>query len=389
MNENLKIGIITILKVNNYGAELQAFALQKKIELLGFNAEIIDYLYYKNKKHRKEKISRPFVKIGLIKSLKEYFYPIKTVIKEFRSRKYVNRRNYRFKLFHDTYTRLSPKTFFSYSELYDAKLDYDVYMVGSDQVWNPFTNTSLSPYFLTFAPEGKLKISYASSFGVSIIPNDVIDKYQRFLSEFDYLSVRENKGVEIIRNISGKNALQVLDPTLLLTQEDWDKYAAKIEKLPSGYVLIYDLKESNYLTDLAKYIAKCLDCQIVRICKAAIPEDKPDELMINIVDAGPSEFLGIFGAANFVVTNSFHGTAFAINYNKKFYSVISSKKDNNSRIESLVNLLYLQDCLVHEGDDFEKLKNINIDYALVSKLLDEEKDKSVQFLLSSINNKYQ
>ena len=132
----MKIGIITILKVNNYGAELQAYALQRVLNLLGYDAEIIDYLFYKNPQHKKTIRSKPNFRFGIKKIFVERLYPIYVKIKMFLNSKNENVRKQRFALFHKKNTRLS-KTYKTIDELFEAKMDYDIYMVGSDQVWNP------------------------------------------------------------------------------------------------------------------------------------------------------------------------------------------------------------------------------------------------------------
>lgn len=212
------IGIITIAQVNNYGAELQALALQKKLCLMGYDAEIINYLFYKHKKHKKEKCSMPFYPYPLKNRIKEWFLPIYESIKSIPYKKANEKRKEGFVSFHKRNTRFSKKCFFSYSELYNDPPIYDVYCVGSDQVWNPRCYTNLNPYFVSFAPEGKKKISYASSFGVNELPESAKKQYRKLLQGLDSISVREDVGVEIVKNISGRNATKVVDPTLLLTK---------------------------------------------------------------------------------------------------------------------------------------------------------------------------
>lgn len=384
MPDKLKIGIITILKVNNYGAELQALALQRKLNILGYDAEIIDYLFYKNKDHKREAVSQPFTRLSLSRKVKEFLYPVKVCISTYSFRKDKKRREEKFDEFHQKHTQLSKKTYCKYSDLYKEAFSYDVYIVGSDQVWNPYSNTSLNPYFLTFAPSQKVKISYASSFGVSTLPEEVKDKYRELLNGLDHLSVRESKGVEIIKEITGRDSVHVLDPTLLLDKKEWDNLSDTLEGIPEKYILLYVLHPSTYITELAKVMSEKYGYKIVRICREAVAEDA-DSSIINIIDAGPGEFLYLFSHASFVLTNSFHGTAFSVNFEKPFFSVVSSKKNNNSRLESLLNLLHLQDRLVVDGTPIENLKLEPFDYTEASALLTAERAKSVSYLTSSIN----
>lgn len=386
MPGKLKIGVITIVKVNNYGAELQAFALQEKLNTLGYDSEIIDYLFYKNRGHKKEKISKSFTSLGLSRRLKEFLYPIKVFLNTYSYRKDKKIRESKFDEFHQKNTNFSLKTYCKYSELYNEQPNYDVYIVGSDQVWNPYSNTSLNPYFLTFAPKDKLKISYASSFGVSSIPQEVTSQYKLLLNNIDFLSVREKQGCNIIKEITGRDSKHVLDPTLLLNAKEWDKCSENLDGLPNKYILLYVLKESNYITEVARALAKQYDYKIVRICREAVAEDK-DGSIINIIDAGPGEFLYLFSNAAFVLTNSFHGTAFSVNYQKPFFSVVSSKKNNNSRLESLLNLLKLEERLIVESTSIDSLPSIQLNYSEASEILEKEREKSVSFLQDSINHK--
>lgn len=378
-----KIGIITIVKVNNYGSELQAFALQKKLNDLGFQAEIIDYLYYKHKDHKRTLRSKPWLPIGFKNKVKELLYPLYYSIKSLSNRQIKKRREQNFKDFHKSFTNFS-KNYHSIDELYHAKMDYDIYMVGSDQVWNPRTYTNLDPYFLTFSPPGKKRISYASSFGVADIPTLSVPFYKERLDKFDSISVREDQAVALVKKISGKQATHVLDPTLLLSKSDWQK-VSKAPDFDEKFILMYILSTSKFALELARFISNKTGWKIIRICKEAAIEDSNPEI-INVVDAGPGEFLGWMINASFVITNSFHGTAFSVNFNKPFYTITNIHKSNNSRQQSLLRLLELENRIINEGDPMPDLKNINIDFSKTKLHLELERNKSVSFLINSINS---
>lgn len=377
-----KIGIITILKVNNYGAELQAYATQRVLNNLGWNAEIIDYLFYKNPGFKKTPMSKPLFAMGYNKRIREWLYPIITRLKELKVAKASKKRKERFAQFHTNHTALS-RTFCSMDDLYHAKLGYDVYLVGSDQVWNPGVYSSLEPYFLTFAPRGKKRISYASSFGVSEIPQIVKPFYKKYLSEFSAISVRENTGVDLINSLTGKEAQWVLDPTLLLTANDWMQVCSDCYEALPPFVLIYELTPCPYITELATYISKEKALKVVRICKSAAKEDKRDSVL-DITDAGPAEFLELFSKASYIVTNSFHGTAFSINFEKPFYTVIPDRKNNNSRQLSLLEMVGLKDRMIVENAGLPDFEN-DIDYHQVAKKLAREREQSIMFLKNAID----
>lgn len=377
----MKIGIITILKVNNYGAELQAYATQAFLKKIGHDAEIIDYLFYKNPQHIRTKLSAAKFRFPLKQILAEHIYPILQKIKMIPYRASDKIRTERFYNFHLKNTSLS-KTYYTIDSLYADTMDYDVYLTGSDQVWNPYIYSSLAPYFLDFAPEGKKKIAYASSFGVSQIPAHAKTYYSMQLKKYTAIGVREKNAVKIISDLANMTSEWVIDPTLILSKEEWLKVAEPVKNIPNTFVLIYELTPCPYIIKLAKYIAQKANLQIVRLCKSAIKEDK-DKSIIDITDAGPGEFLSIFDRAKFIVTNSFHGTAFSINFNKLFYTVITKRKQNNSRQKSLLELFSLQNRLLLEDASFPDIQE-GIDYQHVNDVLSSEKEKAIKFITKYI-----
>lgn len=382
----MRIGIITILKVNNYGAELQAYATQAVLHRLGHDAEIIDYLFYKNPEHEATELSKPVFKFGWKKRIAEWLYPKLEKLKTGKNSEYQRRRTERFEQFHRTNTRMS-RTYKTVDDLYMNASDYDIYMTGSDQVWNPGIYSSLEPYLLTFAPKGKKRITYASSFGVSKLPEKCVPFYAERLKCMDAIGVREEQAVQLVKEVSGKKAEWVLDPTLLLNAADWRRIAEKTDVPEGGYILLYELTPCPYIKKLALYLSGLLKGKtIVRICKQAVREDEEADI-INITDAGPAEFLYLFSKASMVITNSFHGTAFSINFQRPFYTVLPLRKQNNSRQRSLLKLFGLADRLLVEGDSFPEATELMIDYTSVDNILVRERAKSIHFLEESVNGK--
>lgn len=382
MNE--KIGIITILKVNNYGAELQAYATQKVLQLMGYDAEIIDYLFYKNPHHRRTRMSAPTAKMSLKKHLEERLFPIIAHWKSRHFRVAQNVRIAKFEQFHNKNTRMSV-CYDSLDKLKAAKLDYDVLLTGSDQVWNPGIYSSLDPYFLRFGDEKIRRVAYASSFGVASVPKDVKQYYKDALQRYSAIGVREDKAVGLVNTLSGMDATLVLDPTLLLGREQWLNVAKSVIGLPNQpYVLIYELSNIPYLKQVAQHVSSQTGMPIVRICKNASPEDKEAEI-INIIDAGPAEFLYLFDKAGFVVTNSFHGTAFSINFCKQFYTIIPKDKSNNSRQKSILKLMDCEERMLVEGSPMPEINTLNMK-PVMEKLVGE-REKSINFLKRAIDGK--
>ena len=377
-----KIGIITILKVNNYGAELQAYATQKVLQLMGYDAEIIDYPFYKNPRHKRTKMSRPTARMSLKKHLEEMLFPIVAQWKARNYRDLQRVRNAKFERFHDENTKQS-ECYDMIDKLKSAKLDYDVLMTGSDQVWNPGIYSSLDPYLLKFGDENIKRLAYSASFGVSQVPDDVRNYYKEALKCYSAIGVREDNAVNLVKSLSGKDATLVLDPTLLLDKEQWMKVAQPVEGLPDKpYVLIYELSDIPYIKQLAMYISEKTGMPIVRICKNASPEDKEDEIL-NIIDAGPAEFLYLFDKAGYVVTNSFHGTAFSVNFGKQFYTVIPLGKSNNSRQKSILKLMGCEERMLTEGSEMPAIERL--DTNRIVERLEEERQKSINFLKNAID----
>ena len=270
--------------------------------------------------------------------------------------------------------------------LYKDCPQYDVYMVGSDQVWNPHTSSSIEPYFLTFAPQEKKKIAYASSFGVSEIPESLNERFQKLLNGLNRISVREQSGVTLVEKLTDKKAYLVLDPTLLLDKTDWNKVMKQYPNMPQKYILIYQLSKSQAIVDLALRIGKCYNLKVYRICKRAYANTH-NEGIINITDAGPAEFLSLIYHSTFMITNSFHGTAFSINFNIPFYSIISAKKTNNSRLESLLHITQLHSRLLKDDTPIDSIDiSDKIDYTMANKLLESYRKQSINYLTDSIEN---
>lgn len=380
-----RIGIITIQKVDNYGAELQAYALFYGLKQKEYDVEIIDYLYVKHPNHIAEKISKPYavfpksqwIKWKIIRFL-YLFFPL------FRNRQY-KLRMFRFKKFYDE-IKFS-RTYRSYSELYNEKFDYDVFIVGSDQVWNPSTMSSLDPFFLTFAPKDSIKISYASSFGVSKIDENLKDKYKLGINNLTNVSCRESTGIQLIKELTGKNASLVLDPTLLLTKFDWIKMAKPYndEIKSNKYILIYTVNNDKEIIKFAQRLKNETGWVIYQIRTRHISK-KNKNVDLNIFDAGPSEFVDLILNAEFVLTNSFHGSIFPILLERPFYTILSHESKNNSRQEGLLKLLSLENRLLYENDNLDKIElKLEINFKNTIEKLDEARKLSWIYLESSIS----
>ena len=294
-------------------------------------------------------------------------------------------RNRRFEEFHAKYNRLTKTVYPSVKSLYDADFDYDVLCIGSDQVWNYMKGYSLEPFFACFDKRNTKKITYASSIGLSSLSEEAEKVFKKELSGFSSISVREQQASELLESILNRKIKVVLDPTLILNKQEWLE-VANFDMCPKEkYLLVYivTIKPCNHVLTLARHIAKQRNLKIVRICRDAYPEHSGSDVD-EILTAGPSDFVGLFSKAEFIVTNSFHGTVFSINFSKPFYSVIKSHHSTNSRLTSILKKLGLEDRIVPVGSALPNVSDI--DYALPSVKLEEERKHSIKYISEALSN---
>ena len=234
-----------------------------------------------------------------------------------------------------------------------------------------------------FAPEGKKKLAYASSFGVTSIAPPYKTKFCELLNNLDHISVRESAGVNIVKEVSGKHAELVLDPTLLLNRDEWKQCGSGINPNNGKYVLIYEVHPSEKIQQMAMDYAQKNDMPVYRVGVRGIFNWKTKGI-INLVDIGPADFVSLFENATIVFTNSFHGTAFSVNLAKDFYTVLSRAGKKNSRMTSLLSILELESRIVYQEDN-SVVNYSSYDKNKTQELLQKERDKSVRYLVESIN----
>lgn len=379
----MKIGILTILNVNNYGAELQCCALYRKLHEMGYDAEVVNYLFGIHPEHRLKGEKRT-VPIPFIQDVKVRMLPIVQNLFCLFHQKNKRIRNGRFEEFHRKYNRLTGKVYPSVKSLYDASFDYDVICIGSDQVWNYMKGYSLEPFFACFDKNGTKKISYASSIGLSAISKEAEDAFKKGLSGFSYISVREQQAADMLGNLLHRDIDVVLDPTLILDHQEWLE-VANFDMCPKEkYILVYivTIKPCDYVLTLARHIAKQRNLKIVRICRDAYPERSGNDVQ-EILTAGPSDFVGLFARAEFVVTNSFHGTVFSVNFSKPFYSVIKNRYSTNSRLTSILQKLKLEDRIIPVNSRLPEITDI--DYTQPAANLKEERLHSLEYIRKALS----
>lgn len=377
-NKEKKIGIITIHRIYNYGSVLQAYALQEVISKLGFGVEIIDYLY-PNSSHQNLVMDESLntYKEDFKGKLCRLFFKAAFALQLFRQHKNIQN-------FIKLYLKLTPMQYRTPEELEKNISTYDVYVTGSDQIWNPRYTGGDASFFFGFMKSVK-KVSYSSSFGISNIPKQYRSKYSGYLRDFSSISVREKSGISIVRNLINREAKLVLDPTLLLDVSTWNKIAA-FPKNKGKYILCYFLNYTfnafPYADDLAEFVSEETKLPLVHVARP--PQKLMNRHSSFIVSASPEEFLGLVSNAELVLTTSFHGTAFAINYNKPVYAIVQSQTSTDSRLVDLMQSVGLSSRILCMGDSFPHKREFFDMPASVADRLKALRKDSLNYLYSAL-----
>lgn len=367
-NKKKRVGIVTIHMINNYGAVLQAYALNYYLNALGFDAETIDFRTYR-----------------VAMSYKYFMRPMKhpmNIIRNIDTLIHLRKlkcRNERVKGFINDNIRLSKDVYYSNADLAKADLDYDYYICGSDQIWNTFCKNYDDAFLLAFAKDKGVRLSYAASMGMSSVHPDLVSKFHEELSDFSALSVREQNAVDVISSISGKETVQVMDPVFLLSSEQWQKVMRDDKKIKKPYIFFYSVHGgSSEMRDYVKSVSKRYKLPVVVVDKNLREWLYPN---IKRYDAGPAEFISLLGGAKYVFTNSFHGSALSIILKKSFQVFVHGTPEQGtaSRIYSLMDTLGLADRIVFREGDPESMGK-EIDWTAVESKLSPMINYSKAFL---------
>lgn len=362
-----KIRVVTFHYAHNYGAMLQAYALQKKIERCQKEIEIkfIDY--------RKKSIVNLYkVFIPLRKNI------IKWVVENYNTLKYYDLKKLRYNVFNDF---LNCKLHLTnavrnINEIENA----DVYITGSDQVWNPDIVGEVSDiYTLNFGDDKIKRISYAASIGSSKIEEKYKADYKNKLERLDYISVREEDAKKALEEIIDKPIEVVLDPTLLLTENEWNEKIQDCKREKENYILAYVVEEDEEYTKIVNYLSEKTGLKVIHFEK----RDKYKNVLRSAYTDGPLEFVNLLKNAEYVIATSFHATVFSIIFHKKFFIV--PHKKTGSRVTNLLKKLGINNRVVHTLNDFEKIDyNFETDWNLVEEKLEQERRKSIDWLNKAI-----
>lgn len=332
----MKIKTITCHDVYNHGASLQAYALQTYLESLGHDVEIIDYKPpYLSGHYNLWAVCNPAYDKPILKQA--------YLLAKLPGRLCSLRRKKAFDMFTQRYLKLT-RCYNSYEELESDIPEADVYIAGSDQIWNTlFPNGRDKAFYLAFAPKDKLKMSYAASFSTPDVKNEYRPFVRQMLKNLDRVSVREKSSLPLLASLGRSDGIAVCDPVFLLSKEEW-KALLPNSKKKENYLLVYDTECSKALKTIAEEIAKRKQLAIYNVSAFRFGYAKE-----NCPNAGPLDFLNMIDEASYVVSNSFHATAFSLIFEKDF-CVVNRSEDINERMQSLLESYGILNRLVKLDD---------------------------------------
>ena len=362
------INVITRHAPTNYGSLLQAIATQRVIMNLGHECRIINYIpkcetgvrMAITQLEQKTKWKRNPIKKAIYLMVAEP----ETLLME---RKFLAMRK--------KYLLMGPycTTTGELKKLYAEKKD-EVFLTGSDQVWGPISTGHYDPtYFLDFVPKSSRKLAFAASFGKAIFDEQTLKEYRVLLKKYDSLAVRENVAVELLKKMD-ISAKQVLDPTLLMDADAWSEYVKPMKK-PEKYVLVYQIHANSDLDHYAVKFAEKAELPLLRV-SPLLHQAKRSGKFVYCPDI--SGFLDLVKNATYMVTDSFHGTAFAINFNTQFVEVLPNT-GTSSRNQSILELTGLTDRIVRDLNDFSYIDQ-EIDFKEANEKIGTSRIESIRIL---------
>ena len=383
------IGVCIKYYNENYGGMLQAYATTQLLAKMGLDYELIRY---------KKKITL----LGVFKSIPRCFNGVlqhekKDLIQKKLSKvlhtNFKKNDDIRMKAFHEfsnnNFKKVSP-IFYGMDALKKGASKYSAVVSGSDQLWSP-SGLPTNFYNLMFVPDTTRKITIASSFGVKDIPWYQKERTIQFLRRIDYISMREIRGSEIVKELVGKEVPTILDPVMLFSADEWRKMIKPEKTYDEPYIFAYFLGKNQRYRQEVKHAAEKLGCKIIAV-RHADRYVKEDETFGDYApyDVDPAKFLNLLRNSSYVCTDSFHASVFAIINHLPFivFNRFSnnSKSSKNSRIDSLCDMLKIDDCRFKENISLEKQLSVDIDYKAVDQRIEQLKTKTFDYLNVAFKN---
>lgn len=384
------VGIITIHNCqNNYGGALQCFALYRYLQIQGYSVEVID-LHRPNNADYVDSVRFRNMRCrigirGLAKGWIKELLGIRRLHNPVFHPNWNPRAGERFTAFNSLVKMSAPYCYIP--DLYRNPPQYDIYITGSDQLWNPDQPYCLEPYFLTFVKNKKaIKLSYGTSIGLSEISRKEKAIFRDWLSSYDVISVREHQASRMLEEITHQTIHRVPDPTFLLDSEEWLQMAIA-PQTKQDYVLIFNLGQNEQIIQAGIRIAQELNLKL-KVIDQNYSFSKNPKVEV-IADAGPLEFIGLIRDARLVLTNSFHCSVFSIitgTYN--FYTYIAPDSNRGSRIVDLLDTFQLSDHIIHSMDTIpsaRQLSELKLDLRQISTIMKKEQQIGREFLKDAMS----
>lgn len=357
-----RVGIITFHYAYNYGSVLQTYALQHKVEKMGYSVKIINYVFdydfeqykmFRTKLYKKQKKS--FVADVV------YFFP-----------NFKRRSSFK-KFARDTFY-LTDKIYHHSEQLKELNKDFDIFICGSDQIWNfKCTNGIESAYFLRFAAQDKIKIAYAPSISHLQFEPELTLSLSEYINYLDLISIREKSTLNILKTVTDRRIEVVLDPTLLLDPEEYFNIMSSQKDF--HYIFVYELEGNTSLETYAHILSSQTGLKIVYISKK---KKKVYGAAKKLYGITPNDFLSYLYYADYVVTNSFHATVFSILFEKKFCTFKTAI--SFSRVMDLLSSLELEACIYQDDFDIQK----KIDFGQAKQKLRVLREESEMYLKNGL-----
>ena len=386
-----KVGLAITTYTHNYGSFLQSFALVETIKRLGYDPEVIstDGVQPYISAARRKYFAKRMFNINELRSYSIMFKGIamRKICKQFAQNQKI--RGAAFDRFRDKYFKFSPVKN-TWEEVGEMCKDYCAVVVGSDQLWRP-ANIEGGYFTLEFVPDEINKIAYAPSFGIPRLEKPQAEKAKRFIPRLNHIGVREERGSEIIKELTGLDVPVVCDPTLLFTKEDWDEHVDE-RLIKDDYVLTYFIGDHEDYLKFAKKLGQYWGVKVVGVVHIdGFNKNISTYIDETPYDIDPFQFINLVKYARCVLTDSFHCSVFSIHFEKEFFAFKRfSDKDTmstNNRLSTLFKIAGIEGRTMSGKEDIDESLFKPIDYQKVRKNLQQKRDLSMNYLKKSLANK--
>ena len=365
----MKIAVITMHAVKNYGSVLQTYATQRVLEDKDIEVEIINYI---RKKNLDSNLSSTWTRSD---------NGPRKIIKRILLQPTIKRWKQVFNGYLEQNIKTSSSVYTCEEDFKLAPIQADVFCTGSDQVWNSGWNDGVeTPFYLTFVPDNVPKIALAASIGKSELDQAECRRVFPLLRRYDYISMRETSSVSFLKESGFNNVEFCLDPTQLLSREQWLEHAVEYRGMPEKYVLIYQLNHDKQFDHYAVEFARKKGLPLYRICT------RYDQVRLSgkpLIIPQVQQWLSLVANAEYVLTNSFHATAFCINLNTQFVSIFPN--EYSCRIEDVLRLYGLEDRRLKSYDQLD-IADKQIDFNRTNLILNENRERCLKLIKKMIHD---